>query len=422
MATISFALHPTLKATARILVLTAVAAPFSAFPQPAPEADSGDALRTTAEETLQTLPLAGADARDLIGPQLAAALRYEENGVHDLAIVVIEEALQIVRSAYGLYSLEQAPLLQRLIVNEEARGNVARAWGLEQELLVLARRHPDDLRIVPVLREVADRRMLILRRYVGGEFPPEIVLGCYYSSGRRATGRNCRSGSRSAVVGNILAEARRHYTDAIQIVLRQELDVAIDELRELDMALVRTSYRYGHYLGSYEIGRRSLVRLAATDRMNSEPLLTRVTSLLGLIDWELLFVDGANRKSRDARNEGVLERYEEAHELLVQGGTPQASIDALFSPPTPIVLPTFLPNPLASHETQASPRYIDVAFVITRHGESDQIEILDSSMNATEAQKDELFRLIETSRFRPRATDGQFADTSPVVVRYHLNE
>ena len=420
MATISFALHQTLKATARILVLTAVAAPFSAFPQPAPEADSEDALGTTAEETRETQPLAGADSRDLVGPQMAAALRYEENEVHDLAIVVIEEALQIVRTAYGLYSLEQAPLLQRLIVNEEARGNVAEAWDLEQELLVLARRHPDDLRTVPVMREIADRRMEVLGRYVGGEFPPQIVLGCYYSSGRRATGRTCRSGSRGTVVRNILVEARRHYTDAIQLILRQGLD-SIDELRELDMALVRTSYRYGHYLGSYEIGRRSLVRLAAIDRMNSEPLLTRVTSLLDLIDWEFLFVSAANRKSRHARNEAMLRKYEQAHEQLEQGGTPQASIDALFSPATPIVLPMFLPNPLASYETQASPRYIDVAFVITRHGESDRIEILDSTMNATEAQKDDLFRLIESSRFRPRATDGQFADTSPMVVRYHLN-
>jgi len=86
------------------------------------------------------------------------------------------------------------------------------------------------------------------------------------------------------------------------------------------------------------------------------------------------------------------------------------------------VLPTFVPNPLASDATDASARYIDVAFEISRYGESRQIEILETTMNATDADKTRLVQLIQRSRFRPRVIDGEFARSSPVVLRYYLTE
>lgn len=425
----SFVPLPTLKATAVIapafvatIVLVATATvPHAAFSQAASESAPVDTLLRSAEPTTAILPPADVESVGPDGPVMTAALRFEADGAHDLAIAVIDEALQVVRATHGLYSLEQAPWLQRLIANEEARDNPARAWDLEQELLDLARRHPDDVRIVPVLREVAAKREDILARYIGGGFPEQIVLGCYYSPRRGwSRGGNCRSGSRNVVVRTLLSESRRHYNNAIRIILNQGLEY-IDELRAIDLALVRTSYRYAHYLGSYDVGRRSLVRLAAVDAMNSEPQLTRVTALVELVDWDLLFVDGATRRSRDERSDALVERYERAYELLAHEGTPQASIDRLFSPELPVVLPTFLPNPLAPAQTQrGSQRYIDVSFVVTRLGYSDRIEILETTLDATEAEMDALVDLIESSRFRPRATNGRFVDTAPIVVRYHL--
>lgn len=426
---ISFAVRHTLKGKAAIatalvpaMVFSAlVAAPHAAFAQAAPESGSA-ALRTAPEATTPAQLLPDADASDPVGEAMNMALRLEADGAHTLAIAVVDEALADVRATYGLYSLEQAPWLERLIANEEARGNLAGAWDLEQELLELARRHPDDIRTVPVLREVAARREDILVRYLGGDFPEQIVFGCYYSRSRASfQGRNCRSGSRGVVVRRLLSEVRRYYGIAAGIILNQGLEY-MDELREIDLALVRNSYRFGHFIGSYEVGRSSMVRLAALDAMNSEPLLTRVTSLVELIDWDLLFVEGATRKSRAERTDALVDRYERAHAMLEREDTPQALIDELFSPALPVVVPSFLPNPLATEETRrATPRYIDVAFVVTRLGNGDRIEILDTTQNATETELDDLIDLIESSRFRPRATNGEFVDSAPIVVRYHLN-
>ena len=63
-----------------------------------------------------------------------------------------------------------------------------------------------------------------------------------------------------------------------------------------------------------------------------------------------------------------------------------------------------------------------MTFQITKYGKSERIEILYTTMNATDAAKDDLVRLIARSQFRPRVTRGQFADSSPVVVRYYLND
>lgn len=403
-----------------VLLIATITAPQTTFAQRTSES-AAEALLRSSEPTTVILPPADADSVGPDGPLMNAALRFEADGAHDLAVAVIDEALQVVRATSGLYSLEQAPWLQRLVANEEARGNTERAWDVEQELLDLVRRNPDDVRAVPVLRATAAKREDILAHYLGGGFPEQIVLGCYYSPRwGRSRGSNCRSGSRGVVVRTLLAESRGHYNNAIRIILTQGLEY-IDELREIDLALVRTSYRYRHYLGSYDVGRRSMVRLAAVDAMNSEPSLTQVESLVELVDWDMLFVEGATRKSRDERTDALVERYERAHELLAREGTPQASIDELFSPDVPVVLPTFLPNPLATAATQrGAPPFIDVSFVVTRLGYSDRIEILETTLDATEIEMDALVDLIESSRFRPRATNGRFVDTAPIVVRYHL--
>jgi hypothetical protein len=135
-------------------------------------------------------------------------------------------------------------------------------------------------------------------------------------------------------------------------------------------------------------------------------------ALIRIADWELLFEpDGS-----------VLALYERAYEELKQNDIAQTSIEEFFSPPTPIVLPTFLPNPLVSAETAESTGYIDVAFEVTKYGRGRQVNILDTTTNATHAAKSRLAQLILRSRFRPRVTEGRFARTAPIVVRYYLNE
>src|SRR5690606_1325556 len=192
----------------------------------------------------------GVHSAELIGPTKALALYYQEHEDHALEIAALEQARQLVRVNYGLYSLEEVPLLQQWMRAERARGNDTGAWDVEQRLLKLVRRNANDLRTVPILRDVAERRLDILARYEGGEFPPEIILGCYYSAPEAG---DCRSGSRGRAKSALLREALSYYSQAINTILRTE-GLESEELPQLLMEVARISYEHG----ARGTGRKSL--------------------------------------------------------------------------------------------------------------------------------------------------------------------
>ncbi len=407
---------------------------------------------------------------------------YRENEEHALALVAIDRAQQVVRANSGLYSLDQVPLLWQRIESEEAIGNDAEVWDLEQELLTLARRHPDDPDAVPVLRGMADRQMDVLGRVVDlGETPPQVIYGCYYKEWPSADAGNCRSGSRTTVVQGMLAEAERNYADAIAILLRNEA-YSSDELRALEMELVRGAElirdeyerdgnrgitgtrtknevpvplvpwskaaelmepwrsrmepimaladwelpyesagtleedflqeiepRDGRFRAPYYRGRQSLRRLYVYEVAASSAPLAQAGALVQMADWDLLF----------SNNGLATEGYALALRLLEEAGVDDASIARFFAPEPPVVLPSFEPGPLARDETLAATGHVDVAFAITRYGRAREIEVRDAA-NVTAADQADFVKFLKSSRFRPRLTDGEFADASPVVVRYYL--
>jgi hypothetical protein len=400
------------------LLLGAVAAAPATVSQPSSEADAArqEQIIARIEQQERSGPL----SEGLIDPLSDLALMYQDRGDHDLAVAVIHRIRQLVRANNGLHSLEQIPLIQQLIANEEAIGRLDTAWDLEQELLTLAKRHPDDIRAVPVFRETAAKRMMLLREYLAGGFPPQMILGCYYGNPDEAFG--CIQGDRGVAIRRIVSDAQENYYAAIGVMLRNNL-YASDEVRELELELLqsieeirsrepvrpRATPRVTER--DYFFGRRSLERLRFYEVAGSAPLHEQVDALVQIADWDLLW----------SPDQTALERYERAHAMLAEAGA-QASIDELFSPQTPVVVPTFVPNPLASDQSETSNRYIDVAFEVSRYGEGRSVRILDTTTNATDAEKSRLSQLIQRSRFRPRITDGEFAGASPVQLRYHLTD
>jgi hypothetical protein len=409
---------------------------------------------------------------------------YRENDEDALALVAIERALQVVRANSGLYSLDQVPLLEQRLESEAAFGNAAAVWDLEQELLTLARRHPDDLQAVSVLRSVAGRQMEVVERMVdSNEIPPQVILGCYYnewSIGDDGDG-NCRSGTRHTAVRGMLADADRNHAEAIAVLLRNEA-YASEDLRELEMELVRSAEliyeryardgnrgvtgtrtrnevpvplvpwspaaeirepwrsrmapivaladwelpydsagtreenflqemepRDARFRGPYYRGRQSLRRLYVYSVIASRPPLARATAIVEMADWDLLF----------SSNGLAVEGYTLALDMLEHAGTDEASLAQLFAPALPVVLPSFEPNPLARDETRAATGHLDVEFAITKYGRARAIEIRDAT-NAPDDARDDLVELLKSSRFRPRLTHGQFADSTPVLLRYHV--
>jgi len=397
-----------------VLAFVAMAAPPPTWAQRGAERPIAETLQ---EEIQAAEQRDGSSSAGVIGPLEELGVLYEENGEPFLANAVLRQALQAVRVNYGLHSLEQAPLIRRMIANADSVGDRRLAWDLEQGLLALASRYPDDLRTAEILRDTADRRMDLLARYNAGEAPPEIVLGCYYEPLRDTRDRaavrreqSCTAGSAHRVREGLAKEAQTYYATAVDIILRNQR-FASEELPALLMGLVDSSYRYGNP----SLGRRSLTYLLAYEATNSDTWLTRVDTLVRIADWDLVHAVGRDEE------EAALAEYTQAYRLLEESGAAQRSIDRMFSPATPVILPAFLPNPFSREDGREYTGHIDVAFEVDRYGRSRHVRVLDTSDNATRLAEKRLVQLISRARFRPRLSAGLAADAAPMAVRYDFN-
>ena len=370
----------------------------------------------------------GINSPELIDPLTNLGLILREQGDVDLAIAAFERARHVVRVNYGLSSFKEAPLVRQLVQIEEARGNAAAAWELEQELLGMIYRSPGPRPgAASMLREIADKRLDVLERYSAGEYPPQIKLGCYYGGARVATPEgipgSCSSGTSSSVKQSLYEETRLYYLDTIDMIRVSE-GASAEEIPELDLSTVRamyaarndfTSARGGGFSTEGQ-GRATLRDIHSKLVKYSKPLADQMHALVDMADWDLRFAGGRHEK------EAAFQAYEALYERLQQEGLEQSFIDEIFSPRVPVMLPAFSPNRLVSSETPKSSGYIDIAFEITKYGEGKSVEILDATTNATDDARMRLRDLIKRSRFRPRMADGAFEDPSRVVVRYYVND
>ena len=394
----------------------------------------------------------GTTAEELVEPLRALALQYQEAGDHGLAVVALQEAKQVMRVNRGLFtaSVDDALLLHQEIRSEKALGHSERVWTLQQDLMAIARKNYDDLRMLPVFLEIADDRTETLDEYSTTDFvklPAGIYVPCIpgpdgIRDGRvvAADARNCPFGTHQMVIDRLKIEILTHYAEAIEVILRNG-DYASQELRDLERETLRLApnnpvacavtlsglseldlvgtclepvVRAGEHVFVRVGGRISLLRLIAYEFRSGAPAAARANAFAELADWYVRIAHGDPRRRFTASDEVARKLYERAYALL-EGDEAMAEI---FSPELPVTLPAYLPNPLASTR---SPRYLDVAFAISRYGEAERIEIVAGRESATRAEEADLIRLIKATSFRPRAVGGQLADAAPVVVRYYLS-
>ena len=187
-----------------------------------------------------------------------------------------------------------------------------------------------------------------------------------------------------------------------------------NEVPELLKALVRVSYR----IATPGAGRESLRDLIDYAEMYSEGWLPQIEAHVQLADWDLLYASAYGTRYEDS----ALEAYQHAYDLSVANDIAQESIDEIFAPRIPVVLPSFAANPLDSPESPGSRGFIEVSFVIAEDGKSKRIDVLERTENVARAEEKDLVQVIKYRRFRPQVTDGQFADSNPIVLRYYIND
>lgn len=375
---------------------------------------------------------AGVIAPELIEPLMALAELYYQQQEYQLAAESFERAQQVARVNYGIDSPQQLPSLARQVAAHEALGHLAQAWELEQSLLYIAGKNVDNLETLPVFRAAAAKRLDIWRRYVDGEFPPEITLGCYYDRNKLAQSfyrlapdtssagdrQDCNAGERGTVLLSLLVEARSLQLSGVDSLLRNGR-YASDELKELVIETLHLSNEIQRrQVTTFDPALANLMaRLLAHEPENTADTVRRAEFLLHLADMNVLRA----RQARDMSGFDVVhEQYAQSWREMQASGVGPTRLLEIFSPVVPIVLPSFTRNPLTRVAEDAATDYIDVSFEITDQGKSRRAEIIGTSANVQRADIRSLRNLLERSSFRPRMADGQVLKAAPVSLRYFL--
>jgi tetratricopeptide (TPR) repeat protein len=351
----------------------------------------------------------GAFSPALVELFVALGLAHQEYGRSDLAVEVLERALQVRRANDGLYSFEQVPLLRQLMMNEAALGRVEEAAEFEGRVLELARRNSDDLRSVPIFREAGDRQLAIYERRIAGDIPGEFEVNIAPT----VFGPGGRGGPRR---GMEVWRARGNYTAAIRSILRNG-GVEHEDLLPIEQNLTRSYYlqamnrdRAAESMSglAYGGGRQSYRRRVAYSVMASGEAIEVAKALVELADWDLLF----------SHNGVAVDAYEEAYALLRNENVPEAEIRVLFPLENAVRLPTFEESPLALPESSArGVGHVDLEFEVSKYGVAREIDVVGMSSASLHGVRKDVARAIASSRFRPRPpSDGD----APFRVRYYV--
>ena len=304
----------------------------------------------------------GSDSPALIEPYTELARIYILNNQPLEAVTVLETARDVSQRNYGLFNLEQVPLLDEIGRAYLLMGNTVEAQNLQRERLNVALRRfgEDDPQTIPY------------RNHLAG----------YYNQSR------------------MRLLAREEY----EAVLDIQRDAFGDKAGRLLIPLSRLT-SIDIRLGDSRSARGQMVRLLESTT-NATPF-QRASALAVLGDWELV----------RNRVEAAQNYYREAFEAL--GGEQPSLAEEFFSSPQ---LLDFVP-PASAADWQSNPSsyawgFIEAQFDVSPDGKATNIVISRSNppllMNALYAR-----RLAE-ARFRPRLVDGAPTPTASVSYSHEF--
>jgi tetratricopeptide (TPR) repeat protein len=350
----------------------------------------------------------------------ALAALYEEIGEHVLAIDALDHALDVTRINKGLYSLDQAPLLERMIAGSDAVKDYAQAASFEAQLLELVARNPDDPRVASILGSLADRRMDSFHRLLEEGTPPQLTISIGSGIGPPLGEPPPPTGRYAALAS--LWKARRLYIQALTAAVENG-GSRIADLFELEEKVLATytlevskpelepALRASRKQAVCETGEEAF-ETHAVNASKFESPAAEAAALLRLGDWRLLC----------SNNGRARQTYREAHELLLDEDVPESTVARLLSPDVPKALPASSAPREPADTAERHSGYVDVSFVIGRYGNSRKVEILDKSASTSKEIEKRVKSYIAQHRFRPRFVDGQLARADRVRMRYYYDE
>ena len=400
------------------------------------------------EQSIQALEAAGgAFDSNLDQELLALGTLLQQAGEFTRAQEVLDRSLHINRVNNGLFGLRQIPIIDRVIENHLARGDLVAADAQQEYLLYVQRKNFGDKSadLLPALTRFAEWNLFAFRARPIVQTPPEIENPSPGSPASNQTEDN--SNDMVDFRTNRLINARNVYESIIHIV-SSNFGAGDSRLLTFERQLALTNYLfittfgidseistsftmpYGSYLSPFaaaEGGRPPLGFRQGQDALERRvafftnepgiPPADKARAKLDLADWMLMF----------SKRLTALEVYKETWQEMAAAGASPEALNALFNPPIPQEIPSFLAHPFTRELLEIPDDlaleykgYIDVAFDLNRYGITSSLAVLGKSATATPALEGRLLRNLRRTQFRPRIVDGMARETETLQIRYYF--
>lgn len=354
----------------------------------------------------------GAYAPELRDALLQLGLAYREAGERAQAADAFAQALYVARAHHGLYSLEQVPVLERLIEENRALGRGDDVLNNYQLLYWVNKRHfgDNDPRTLPYIDRIAQAFIGIT--HGGLQFESAIdVRPVTTLLDKAVTIVESHYGERDPLLVDVLSRvAQVNYSLAVQTG-------KLPEYRALDRGPMRrvvsldqqTLTAFALISETETRGQDALKRIrdiyeAVAGGHPDASAYARAYIRIQQGDWKQMY--GSGDGSRE---------YAEAYRLLQDTGRADAYIANFFAQPRILPAPAIAISdaaaPPAREAAASAAPVIELAFDVTAKGRVRNVELTDVPPGMEDEAK-QLETNMEFQRFRPKIVDGK-----PVTMR-----
>lgn len=335
---------------------------------------------------------------------LAAAL--QKSGHHREAIGEIRRAMLINRVNEGLYSLNQVPMIERMIESQIALDQWDEANDNQKHLYWLHARNygEKDPRMLPVIEDMSRWHLQAYVEERGGTLFEHLISATNLYQMAVDIISNNFGDSDLRLVNALRGLKATNYYLATYKGEPQQAVVVNASFGASDMNSQRS--KLDHYrMNSFSSGKNAITRIVDVYQKNPKsPPAEAAKAKVELGDWYMMF-----NKWHSARK-----TYGEAYQALWDNGATNREIEDIFGRPTP--LPAL---PMLEEDREVlSQSHVTVSYDVTAFGKARNIEILKSVPDNSSSIRSRVRNVLKRAKFRPRFENGEPVETRGIVQRF----
>ncbi|MBN8432432.1 hypothetical protein JF535_16440 [Microbulbifer salipaludis] len=337
---------------------------------------------------------------------LASAL--QRSGNHEEAVAEFRRAMLINRVNEGLYSLNQVPMIERMIESHIALNQWEEANDNHEYLFWLHAKNygEKDPRMLPIINQLSNWHLQAYIDEKGATLFEHLINATnLYALAVDIISQNYGANDLRMVEALRGLKATNYYL-ATYTGEPQEAIVINAGFAGSGNGTPERRAQLDHYrMNSFSSGKTAITKIMDVYQKNpSSPPAASAKAKVELGDWYMIF-----NKWHSAR-----ETYGQAYQALWDNGATNEEIDEIFG--RPAALPTL---PLLDEDREAlANSYVTVSYDVTAFGKARNIQILSARPEDKVSIRSRVRNVLKRAKFRPRFENGEPVATTGIVQRF----